>query len=80
MQVGVPSKYQAESERLLKQLNAAAVVLIVVDGMRGNGLSHSVVPSRAGGPTDLVLLLRSMADSIEGAIGPDGVHLVTKEG
>ncbi len=80
-QIGKASKYQAEAEKLLDELQASAVILIVKDGLRGNGMAFSVVPGRAPEliePRQHAAYLRAIADTMDGGIGPAGVGYTTK--
>lgn len=69
--IKIKGNYDDESERMLMELKAACVTLIVIGGSKGNGFSVSglheinhpdnVIPKLPG-------LLRDMADSIEADI------------
>lgn len=69
-QVG-PGKYGVETEALMKKLGAKAVVLIVIEGDKGNGTAMSQEWEVAGQPDvierKLPPVLRHIADSIEKA-------------
>lgn len=69
-QVGEAGKYDAIAERLSLDLKAAGVVLIVIDGRHGSGLSVSINPAKpharelsSGGL--LAQALRAAADQID---------------
>lgn len=79
-QVGRAGRYDEIAERLAHDLKAAAVVLLVVDGRHGNGMSISADPRRGGAPLalgdGLAALLRIMADKLDsGEASPNGVRL-----
>jgi hypothetical protein len=65
MPVG-PGKYDDLTTHVRETTNAQAVVLIIVDGNRGNGFSVQSTQRFVDGGV-LVKLLRDMADEIEEA-------------
>lgn len=85
---GTEGKYDDIGERMLKDLKADALVLIVRNGRLGNGFSCAIDPSKPGG-VQLAMgfgmpeLLRKLADGIEAGIleghGPDGITLTPEE-
>lgn len=83
-QHGKPGRYQADTEKLMADLDAAFVILIVRDGVYGNGMSVAVradrAPEMVGPQHSLVVArhLRGLADLIDGGAMPGGVHLKTK--
>lgn len=84
-QVGKAAKYQVETERLVEELDASFVILIVRDGSHGNGMALAVkrdrAPQMAGPhqPEILAVYLRGLADMIDAGVRPEGVHVITKE-
>ena len=79
--VGEAGKYDDSAEHVLRATTAKAVVLLVVDGFRGNGFSVSCRPSEAAEWADakyVAAALRSLANEIDGAT-PDGVRLTYEE-
>lgn len=75
-QAGSPGAYDQEAERLLVEMRAKAVVVIVLEGKRGFGMSVSCSPNAAAQMhVALPALLRAVADGIDGGAGPDGVRV-----
>lgn len=82
---GKEGKYDEVAERLMRDLKADALVLIVRNGrLGGNGFSCAVDPNKPGGlelATGYAMpeLLRRLADAIEAGIaeghGPDGLSV-----
>lgn len=80
---GTEGKYDEVAERLMRDLKADAIVLIVRNGrLGGNGMSCAVDPNKPGGlelATGWAMpeLLRRVADGIEAGIaeghGPSGI-------
>ena len=73
-----PSRYDAIVREMVRQLDADAVVLVVVGGVRGNGacpaLRLSGDPARDAQLKDVVVYaLRAMADGLEQGIEPGRV-------
>jgi len=64
-----PGKYDAECETVREVTRAAGVMICVLDGRRGNGISVSIDGERYPDPikalADLPAVLRSIADAIE---------------
>ena len=61
-------RYDDQCERLLNEQNAQMVVLLVIDGKKGHGLSiciHGDNPNALHMATLTPILLRKMADMIE---------------
>lgn len=83
VQAGNAGKYDQICERLGLDLKAAAVVLIVVDGRHGNGMSVCIDPkgehADIGGGAQLAELLRRMAEMIEAGERPDGTRLTATD-
>lgn len=75
-QLGRAGKYDQVAKNLCTDLKAGAVVLIVVDGRHGNGMSVSAKAGNEGLAfgEGLAELLRKMAEQLEtGAVaGPSG--------
>lgn len=84
-QAGHPSKYQDTCAAITEELEADCVMLVVVNGIRGEGFSVSV---RSGKVPDLhqgagvARYLRALADRVDANPGGKGVNLraVTKKG
>jgi hypothetical protein len=57
-----PGKYDEQATRVRVETEATAVVLVVIDGVKGSGFS---VQAPAGFTDVLPSLLRGLADSIE---------------
>jgi len=81
-QVGNAGKYDETTERLSVELDATAIVLIVIDGKRGNGMSVSVNPARPGAlemfaGAGLARVLRAAADKLDGGERPNGIRVTT---
>lgn len=63
-----PGKYDTECEAARESTKAAAVLLIVLDGERGDGFSMTVDLSRLNlRPFQVAQLLRSVAADMEGS-------------
>jgi hypothetical protein len=64
-----PGKYDEENAAMLKQLRASLIVMMVLDGDRGTGLSLSMdvskMPPTAELGRDVARGLRAVADQIE---------------
>ncbi len=83
--VGHTGGYDEVCERLVWDLRARAVVLIVVDGRlkEGTGMSVCVDPQKPGalelgmGGGELSKLLRAVADLIDAGVGPNGATKVS---
>lgn len=65
-----PGKYGDETEALLQQLGAKGVLLLVLDGNKGHGMSFSYewtfdVAALSAELAKLPALLRRVADTIE---------------
>lgn len=74
--VGHEGNYDVEAQRLLEEQQAKAVVVVVIDGKKGFGMSVSTFPQHAiQMHFALPQILRSVADSIDGGAGPDGVRV-----
>lgn len=58
-----PGEYNAETTALRKQLGAAGIILIVIDGDRGNGVSIQTIDP--GLHLQLPTILRTLANNIE---------------
>lgn len=86
---GVEGKYDEVAERLMRDLKADAIVLIVRNGrLGGHGFSCAVDPNKPGGLTlasgyAMPELLRGLAASIEAGIveshGPSGITITPEE-
>ena len=81
---GTEGRYDEHAIRVLKATEATAVVLIVVGGNKGYGLSVAVDPRSPEGigigmGERLPELLRLAADAIENASGPDGLRVTERE-
>jgi hypothetical protein len=63
-----PGKYDEQAEKVLQELEARAVILMVVDGRFGTGLS---VKSDAAILSTLPQVLRRVADLIEDDVRED---------
>jgi len=78
--VGHAGRYDDIAIRALEEAGAKGVVLIVVEGKHGFGMS---VPTRPEASIvvnmQLPALLRSVADLIEQGHGPDGVRVTMEE-
>ncbi len=77
IQQGKAGNYDEICERLSLDLKAAALVLLVIGGRHGSGMSVSVDPKGglsgvAMGGDELAAMLREMADMIEAGEGPSG--------
>lgn len=78
--VGHAGRYDDIAIRAREEAGAKGVVLIVVDGKHGFGMSVPTRPGAAVGVNmHLPALLRSVADLIEQGHGPDGVRVTTEE-
>lgn len=80
-QLGREGKYDQIAQTLCKDLKAGAVVLVVLDGRHGNGMSVSASPGHqelAFG-VGLAELLHKMAEQLEtGAVtGPAGARFTS---
>lgn len=76
--VGHAGRYDDQAIRVFKETAADAVVVFVLNGKRGHGFSCSVKPElNARFSAELPALLRSMADGIEAAPGPDGIRFTS---
>jgi hypothetical protein len=78
-QTGHAGKYDEICERLSLDLKASAVVLIVVDGRHGHGMSVSVDPAKPGAVAmatggELAQLIRNVADQLDAGEAPGGVR------
>lgn len=85
---GREGRYDDIAERLMRDLKADSVVLIVRNGRLGNGFSCCIDPSKPGGIElgmgySMPEHLRAVADSIEAGIaeshGPDGIVVSPKD-
>lgn len=83
-QQGSAGRYDEICERLGLDLKAAAVVLIVVEGRHGSGMSVSVDPK--GGHARMLVggdllsaLLRKMADQLDAGAGPGGARFTATD-
>jgi hypothetical protein len=78
---GDPSKYDAICTQLCRDLKAQAVILMVLEGREGNGMSCAGRGQYAtiGVPHVLAAYLRSLADKIE-AGQPGGIGIDTPDG
>lgn len=84
VQDGRSGNYDAICERLSLDLKAAAVVLLVIGGRHGSGMSVSVDPKGgiarvAMGGNELAALLREMADALEAGEGPAGARVTVTD-
>ncbi len=76
---GTPGKYDDDAKRVLVETDASVVVLIVIDGKRGQGFSCCGNPARPEavatimGGNKLAQLLRRMADMLDAGAPPAGV-------
>jgi hypothetical protein len=81
-QLGREGKYDQIALALCKDLKAGAIILVVVDGRHGNGMSVSAGPQHLGLAmgTGLAELLRKMAEQLEtGAVtGPAGARFTSR--
>lgn len=77
--VGHAGRYDDIAIRALKEAQAKGVVMIVIEGKHGFGMSVPTLPEAIGVSMHLPALLRSVADLIEQGHGPDGVRLTTEE-
>lgn len=77
--VGHAGRYDDIAIRAMKEAGAKGLVMIVIEGKHGFGMS---VPTLAeaviGVNMHLPALLRSVADLIEQGHGPDGVRITTE--
>jgi hypothetical protein len=71
MPVGA-GKYDKECTIILHELDAAAVLLMVMEGNRGNGFSVAGDPSRGLWLWDMPRILREVADEIDRSMGTEG--------
>ena len=85
-QSGNAGKHDEACERLSLELDASAVVLIVVDGKHGSCMSVSVNPARPGAAqlasgARLAAMLRYAADHLDAGERPNGVRatVVTRD-
>ena len=77
--VGHAGRYDDIAVRALGDAEAEGVVLLVVNGKRGFGMSVSTRPEASIVVNmQLPALLRSVADLIEQGHGPDGVRITEK--
>lgn len=78
--MGTPSKYDAICTQLCRDLNAQAVVLMVLEGREGNGMSCAGRGQYAtiGMPHVLSAYLRGLADKID-AGQPEGIGIDTPD-
>lgn len=78
---GNPGRYDDVSVRALDETGADAVVLLVVRGKKGAGLSVSCKPSAMGAVNELLPdMLREIADAIEAQGGrPDGLRVTSRD-
>lgn len=76
-QAGHAGRYDAEAMRVLVEQDAKVVVLVVMEGKLGFGLSVSVRPEAATAVygAKLAAILHAVADQIGGGAPPDGVRL-----
>jgi len=64
--IKIKGNYDDEAERLIKETQAAAVVLMVLDGTKGSGFSVSGVEgNRDSVIVRIPAILRHMADEIQ---------------
>ena len=77
-QVGTPGRYDAIAEKALLEAGADMVVLLVINGRHGMGLSVPCTLRGLAGQALLPALLRSIADDIEASQGPSGVRITTE--
>ena len=75
---GREGKYDDIVERLSLDLKAKAVVLVVIDGRLGSGMSVSIDPRREGAfelaqGGGLALIMARVAEDIARGYGPEGV-------
>lgn len=82
--IGHPGRYCAQAARVLRETKADAVVMVVVNGDKGFGMSFSVDPRKPGAVAlasgvGLAEVLRAIANDIDGGAGPDGVRLHERE-
>lgn len=75
VQLGPEGRYQVICETLGRDLKADAVVLIVIKGRHGTGMSVSTGKGNheLGYGSKLVAILRAVADDIEAGGQPDGI-------
>ncbi|MEK7476391.1 MAG: hypothetical protein AAB152_12265 [Candidatus Coatesbacteria bacterium] len=69
MATGMPGgRYEEEAKKLLRELRASGLILVVLDGPEGNGV-HVVVDESRGGLTVvgsvMAKMLRNVADNLE---------------
>lgn len=77
--VGHAGRYDDIAEKALREADAKGVVLIVIEGKHGFGMSVPTRPEAAIGVNmHLPALLRAAADLIEQGHGPDGVRITTE--
>ena len=79
IQEGRGGKFDEICERLARDLKASAVVLVVVGGQRGTGMSVSVDPngghaSLTVGGDELAAILFEVAERIAAGAGPAGIR------
>lgn len=78
--VGRAGRYDDQAIRVFKETKAEAVVLFVLGGSKGHGLSCSALPANAERVSAMIPdLLREIADAIEGQGHPDGIRYTTKD-
>lgn len=63
-------KYDACAEAMLHATGGRVIVLLVVDGINGTGMSMSVDAGRAGALPDLAAMLREVASKLEAGKPP----------
>lgn len=83
--IGHPGRYDAHAARVLRETKADGVLMVVLNGDKGFGMSFSVDPKKPGAVAlasgvGLAEMLRAIANDIDGGAGPDGVRLHEREG
>jgi hypothetical protein len=60
-----PGKYDLECETLLRSTRADAIILLVVNGTAGNGISVSFNPNYEQSIAEVPSILRALANGLE---------------
>lgn len=76
--IGVQSRYHEEAFTAQRWTQGKAVILIVVEGYKGTGMSVTCTAGQyatLGMPDELARFFRSMADQLDGGETPQGITL-----
>lgn len=78
--LGHEGRYDADAQRILREQEAKAVLVVVIEGKKGFGMSMACLPEARdlGFGAKFAALLRRVAESIDGGATPDGLRLTKR--